>query len=1180
MKKKLHIPPETLFAQGRAADPAASVWVSANAGSGKTHVLTERVIRLMLEGTDPSKILCLTYTKAAAAVMQNRVFMRLSEWAVLPDEELAERLKSLEGRRPGDARLAAARRLFARALETPGGLKIQTIHAFCEAILHQFPLEANIAGHFEMMDDLMQAALVGEARRQLLETAHGGGDMELAAAFADVLQAAGEMGLQSLLDEAVSRRNGLQTYIAELGVAAHRSEALHRAFGFDPQTSEDDLLADLWPIPEFSDDALDLVMSIQKGASRAQDFALQLRRFDKVTGQRDREAVLRAAFLKSTGEPKSGSYVCSAAVKKLLPDFEEDFDAAAARVEQGLDRLKELRLVRLNLAALTLVDNLLQRYHDLKRKRGLLDFEDLITRTVALLARNGAGQWVQYKLDRGIDHILVDEAQDTSPDQWQVIRMLSEEFFSGLGQRNISRTLFAVGDEKQSIYSFQGAVPEDFAAQGRSVSLRAEDAELKFERVSLNFSFRSAPDVLQAVDEVFARPEAHRGLAGATVHEAIRADAPGEVEIWDMLTPEEVEEPDDWREPVDHLAAPAVRLADQIAATIRHWLDSGEIIPGQNRRIMPRDIMVLVRKRDQFMPALSRALKNLSVPVAGADRLRLTSHIAIQDLMALGRFVLQPSDDLSLASVLKSPLFGWDDDQLFELAHPRGSSLTLFERLYQVSRGDAALAEVHKTLSRWRNMADTMPVFEFYARILSADGARRKLLARLGPEAGDIIDEFQNYALSAERAGLPGLQAFLETLDAASPEIKRELDQGRNEVRIMTVHAAKGLEGAVVFLVDPGSAVWTGSRAPKLIPFDFSDGNPPVKGYLWQPNAGYQTGFTAAQIDKLKTRAEEEYRRLLYVGMTRAEDRLIICGYRGARESGETWHRLVEDALAAKAETFVHPVLKLAARRYRNTPRGMVEIVDQDKTEDHALPSLPLDYLRPIKPETGLPRPLAPSGASALIEADEEPPLDTFSPVLGPGNGSPAFALRRGTAIHMLLQYLPDVPQADRETLAHDYLDRIAADWPETERQMAWQSVRTILDDPTYAPVFAQGSRGEVAIMGTIELGGRDHAVSGQIDRISVGENWVLIVDYKTNRPPPKTIEAVPFAYRAQLALYRELLAPLYPGRIVETALLFTEGPFLMPLPDAILDEALQSLKDSQVKVTNQNLTDGSRHAT
>lgn len=1171
MKKAPIIPPETLRAQSAAADPAASVWVSANAGSGKTHVLTERVIRLLLEGTDPSKILCLTYTKAAAAVMQNRVFARLSEWAVLPDAELAERLKSLEGRRPGAPRLAVARRLFARALETPGGLKIQTIHAFCEAILHQFPLEANIAGHFEMMDDLMQAALVGEARRQLLETAHGGGDADIAAAFADVLQASGEMGLQLLLDEAVNRRNGLQRYIAELGTAETRAETLHRAFGFDPDERESDILAELWPVPEFSDDALDLILSIQKGAARAHDFALQLKRYDKVSTTRDREAVLRAAFLKSTGEPKSGGYVGSAGVKKLLPEFEEAFDSAASRVEMGLDRLKELRLVRLNLAALTLIDDLLQRYHDLKRKRGLLDFEDLITRTVSLLARDGAGQWVQYKLDRGIDHILVDEAQDTSPDQWQVIRMLSEEFFAGVGQRNLQRTLFAVGDEKQSIYSFQGAVPEDFAAQGRSVSLRARDAELKFERVSLNFSFRSAPDVLQAVDEVFARPEANRGLAGATVHDAIRADAPGEVEIWDMLTPEAVEEPDDWRVPVDHLAAPAVRLAEQIAATIRYWLDSGEPIPGQNRRIAPRDIMVLVRKRDQFMPALSRALKNLGVPVAGADRLRLTSHIAIQDLMALGRFVLQPSDDLSLASLLKSPLFGWDDDRLFALAHPRGSGSTLFEHLYRVSRDDEALGAIHKTLSRWRGMADTMPVFEFYARILSADGARRKLLARLGPEAGDIIDEFQNYALSAERAGLPGLQAFLETLDAASPEIKRELDQGRNEVRLMTVHAAKGLEGAVVFLVDPGSAVWTGSRAPKLIPYDLAHDGSPVKGYLWLPNGSWQTGFTAARIEELKARAEEEYRRLLYVGMTRAEDRLIICGYRGTRESGETWHRLAEDALALKSETFVHPVQGVAARRYRNTPRGLTEIVEPDQAEATPLPELPPEYLLPVKPEAGLPRPLAPSGASALIEADEEPPLDANSPVLGDAisDGVPGFAMRRGTAIHMLLQYLPEVPEGEREKLAEDYLARIAGDWPEAERRNAVSSVNAILTDQRFAPVFASGSRGEVAIMGTINLGGRDHAVSGQVDRISVDETRVLVVDYKTNRPPPKTVEAVPFAYRAQLALYKALLEPLYPGRVVETALLFTEGPFLLPLSDSVLDEAMQALKDSQGKVSN-----------
>jgi ATP-dependent helicase/nuclease subunit A len=323
----------------------------------------------------------------------------------------------------------------------------------------------------------------------------------------------------------------------------------------------------------------------------------------------------------------------------------------------------------------------------------------------------------------------------------------------------------------------------------------------------------------------------------------------------------------------------------------------------------------------------------------------------------------------------------------------------------------------------------------------------------------------------------------------------------------------------------------------------------------------------------LKARAEEEYRRLLYVGMTRAEDKLIVCGYRGSRESGETWHRLVEDALTTKAETFVHPVSGVAARRYRNTPRGLTEIAEPEVAQAAELPPLPLDYLKPIKPEPGLPRPLAPSGASALIEADEEPPLDTLSPVLGQSGETSAFALRRGTAIHMLLQYLPEVAANEREKLAQDYLARIAADWPEAERAKAWASVATILADPKFAPVFARGSRGEVAVMGTINLGGKDHAVSGQIDRISVDENRVLIVDYKTNRPPPKTVEAVPFAYRAQLALYRELLAPLYPGRVVEVALLFTEGPYLLPLPENLLNEALKALSDSQGKVSNQSLT-------
>ncbi|GGA90423.1 double-strand break repair helicase AddA [Brucella endophytica] len=1165
MKKKLFIPPETIAAQVRAANPQASVWVSANAGSGKTHVLTERVIRLLLEGTDPSKILCLTYTKAAAAVMQNRVFARLSEWATLCDDALAEKLEALEGKRPGQSRLKVARRLFARALETPGGLKIQTIHAFCEAILHQFPLEANIAGHFELMDDLMQVALVGEARRQLLESARTDANPALAKAFDDVLSVAGEMGLQALLDEAVNRRHALQRFIREIGGDESRKSLFYAAFGFSGDEREEDIIAEVWPMEDFPDGVLDRLLAIAKGASRAQDFALQLREMHKAKSVLDKQEILRLAFLKSTGEPKSGSYVCSKPVLAVVPDFEEAFDRAAARVHQAHDRLRQLRLIRLNLSAFMLIDDLLTRYQAMKRSRGLLDFDDLINRTVSLLAREGAGHWVQYKLDRGIDHILVDEAQDTSPEQWQVIHMLSAEFFSGHGQRDIKRTLFAVGDEKQSIYSFQGAVPEDFAASGKMVRKKAESAELTFGDVRLNFSFRSTPDVLSAVDLVFERPEAYRGLGlepGPTQHEAIRREAPGQVEIWDLLSPEAVEEPEDWRIPVDHLAAPAVRLAEQIAATIRHWLDNGEIIPGQERKLEARDIMVLVRKRDQFMPALSRALKTLGVPVAGADRLKLTDHIAVKDLTALGRFVLQPADDLSLAALLKSPLFGWDDDRLFALAHPRESGQSLFERMGEEAENDSGLAAIHETLRGWRAAADTMPVFEFYARILGAGGARRKLLARLGPEAGDVIDEFQNYALASERAGLPGLQAFLETLEAAEPQIKRELDQNRDEVRIMTVHAAKGLEAPVVFLVDPGSAAWTANRAPKLIPFDMKEPDGwEGKGFIWQPNSAYETAFTAARIEELKRRAEEEYRRLLYVGMTRAEDRLIICGYKGARDGGETWAKLVSDALAERCESVEHPVEGVVARRYRKTIPGEIALAEKEESAAPQPEPLPESYRRPMKREAGLPRPLSPSGASVLIEPDDPAQAMPGSPVLTQEEGAPGFAIRRGTVIHALLQRLPDLPMEERQAAAERYLTHAAGDWPGGEREKARDSVFAVLENADFAPVFAENSRAEVEIMGTLTLGGREHAVSGKIDRLAVEKDRILIVDYKTNRPPPAGLTHVPGQYIAQLALYRALLKPLYPELAVEAALLFTEAPRLITISGEAMDEAIAALE-------------------
>ncbi|MDN2566220.1 double-strand break repair helicase AddA, partial [Aquibium sp. A9E412] len=934
MSLRYPVPDDTRAEQARASDPSVSAWVSANAGSGKTHVLAQRVIRLLLSGTDPAQILCLTYTRAAAANMANRVFESLARWSLMPDDALAEAIAAIEHRRPGPDKLRMARRLFARALETPGGLKIQTIHAFCEAVLHRFPLEANIAGHFELLDPQMETALVAEARRALLTQAAAADDPALAEAFAEVLARGGEAGLDGLMSEVVAKRERLRGVIDALAGDTPPFAALFAEFGFAPHETAETVAAACWPLPGFSeaDFAALAEAAAATGAAQVENRILPeaRRAFAETTATRRLEA-LAAGFLNQKGEPY-GPTTFKKALRERLPDLETRYEKAAEAIRATADRLALYRMLQATRAALTLADRLIERYERLKRARGFLDFDDLIARTVRLLSRADVGPWVQYKLDRGIEHILLDEAQDTSPDQWRVVRRLAEEFFAGLGARDhVRRTIFAVGDEKQSIYSFQGAAPAAFAETGAAFAEAVPAAGGAFAQVRLQRSFRSTEDVLAAVDLVFSRAEVRKGLTrydDPVDHKAIRRGAPGYVELWSMLRPETVEEPDDWTLPVDHASAPAVRLAETIAATIAGWLADGETIEGTGARLTPGDVMVLVRKRDRFVHALSRSLKNRGVAVAGADRLRLTQHIAVKDLIALGRFLVQPEDDLALAAVLRSPLFDVSEAALFALCWPRADGGSLFAALNATAQDDAALAPVAAMLERWRRQAAVRPVFELYAGILAGAGGhppmRGRFVARLGHEANDILDEFLGFCLACERSGLPGLEAFLADVETAAPEIKREMDQTRDEVRIMTVHAAKGLEAPVVFLVDPGSAPMSDSHLPRLIPFTPQGGGWPGDGVLWR--AGKDVANTASRALEAEARAkgEEEYRRLLYVGMTRAEDRLIVCGYSGTRgPAAGCWHAIVTGALEGSeaverrdAPEACRPVL-----RYRVTPQ-------------------------------------------------------------------------------------------------------------------------------------------------------------------------------------------------------------------------------------------------------------------
>ena len=1092
--------------QRSASNPNSSVWVTANAGSGKTHVLVERLIRLLLDGAEPSAILCITYTKAAAAEMSTRLFKRLTAWVALDDARLASELLHLDQTKPTPEKLVQARRLFTRCLETPGGLKIQTIHAFCERLLHLFPVEAGLAPGFRVLDDRRATELQEKALFEVLELAKTEHIPELANAFQTVVGNIGIEAFESLIKSFVeaSKRSSLlqQPQFDRTLYEATLKKALGLGIGLTLQEVGNQIN---------TIDAATYVLHAQILSvfkpHRKRDVAALMK---VIIGQSDRITLLKELFLNQDLEPRADLMATKTALAH--PDTELFLSNEAARCTALFLQYDLLQRIEASGCAFILARAITEKIEIQKSQYALYEFDDLIAHTVALLNSSRAAQWVLYKLDTGLKHILVDEAQDTSPSQWKIIGALAEEFFAGQGRdHKVGRTLFVVGDRKQSIYSFQGADAHAFAIARDEFKTRLDINGKPPQEIDLAISYRSTKQILEIVDRVF--PSNSPQSLGFSVddpsdreHTTNRQGQDGVVEFWPlMLSAEESDSDDYWQAPIDREPTHSAKriLARHVASLIKGWLGK-RLLVARSRAVMPSDILILLQSRGPLFSMLIAELRRAEIPVAGADRLHLRKSLVIQDLCKLLQWLLLPDDDHALACILKSPLVAepLNEEGLFDLAYGRGTT-SLWERM--IVTGNANVGQ----LKNWKGIIEGQGPYEFFASVLTT--SRKRILSRLGPEARDASDAFLDLAMGYQSEYGHSLFGFLTWFNSGETQIRREMETASGEVRLMTVHGAKGLEANIVILPDAAS-VPKGPMAAQIveIPNEYFGAGLPI----WM--LGKLT--TAPELEKWKTHAEAktkaERNRLLYVALTRACDELYIFGAGGKRKIDKScWYATVEEKLGVVKQGDVF--------RVGSPPATIEPPAGQAQSSPFEIPSWALQLAPPER----------------LFEPKNRvTTAKNFDPL----------AAKRGTAIHTLLQELPNIEPERRESYARRKATRLGLSEFETA-----QLVR-LVSRADLAPFFGPNSRGEVEIQGNL-AGGR--TLSGRIDRVVILPEEVLILDYKSDHHLPKNLNGS-HPYVAQLAIYSSLMASLYSDRRVKAALLWTQFSKLEWIPPDILSQA------------------------
>ncbi len=849
--------------QNMASNPSENIWVQANAGTGKTTVLVRRLLRILFRNGEFNNdiapgILCLTYTNAAAGEMRNRILEQLRQWATADDAELTELLDGISENQPATKKdLMYARRVFYMYIDNPDVLKIKTIHSFCEEILHRFPLEAGISPSWSLISGASQTVLLQDAFDTMIRKSfHKMSDTQNTLnAFNRIVDIKSEYFLDELRDLLLSR---YRSFFQVKDIYKYREyfiETTQKILNINNEQKADFK-------PDYLQKIVDFAEDIQKDSKKPTQY---IQNIIDLTKQYIDNTINFDKY-KSAYLTKDNTIIKNV----LKNDF---FVEEATRVHNTQQNLLNTTIFKDTVALFDLALDFANTYRQIKQERNLLDFEDLILYTQNLFEKPDVMGWVLSQLDISLSHILVDEAQDTSPQQWNILRMLAGDFFTDGNTKN-NRSLFVVGDTKQSIYGFQNADPQAFASSRDAIAEQIKNNYRTIHEVALDQSFRSVKQILDTVDFFFDNQEIVQKTGfHNNKHKCFRIKDNGFVEIHDTFK-------------CDKTGTEKNKLyVNMLADKIKDLVLAGR---------QPKDIMILVQKRGTFVDLLSKALKKRGIDIAGNDRVKLPEFSPIKDMLYLTRFCLDQSDDYSLCCLLKSPFYSLKEQDILSLCTIKNNdkNIDIFTVL------STQFPNIYADLTDKIEQSKKLAPYSFFTYVLNKNDARKKFISALGKQVIDPIEEFLTMCLAYERTQPGTLYHFIKWFITGDSEIKRDMDASQG-VRIMTVHGSKGLASPVVFLID----TLTFPKPEAILNANHLHDNSDYDIWLWKTT----TSETLQPIiDKNKADQIAEYYRLLYVAMTRTRDELYIYGCDTEHASELVWHRQLWDVFSKKSELFIN----------------------------------------------------------------------------------------------------------------------------------------------------------------------------------------------------------------------------------------------------------------------------------